>query len=230
VAFVKIVKKIIKHFVPKSILNRFRESFYATPPLSPLEEIKLLRGRLRNQHENKHHEKFIVIGDFTYGDPSIAYWDDKTSLSIGKFCSFAGGVTIMLGGEHHADWITTYPFNVLLNNFNNIKGHPHSKGNITIGNDVWIGSNAKIMSGVNIGDGCIIGANAVVTKDMPDYTICGGVPAKIIRKRFSDDIIEKLKDIKWWDWPDNEIIEIIPILQSENITTLIKQYEEKKAH
>ncbi|GMO34350.1 MAG: hypothetical protein Ta2B_14840 [Termitinemataceae bacterium] len=192
-----------------------------------LEEFIYLRNRLRQEKMAKHPEDFIEIGDFTYESALIMYWSEHHgSLKVGKYCSIANGVQIMLDGEHRHDWVTTYPFNSLLVNFDYIKGHPATKGDIIIGNDVWIASDTKIMSGVSIGDGCVVGANSLVTKSLPEFTICGGVPAKIIKKRFPDQIIEELKRIKWWDWSDKDICKTIPLLQSNNFENIIKYYEE----
>jgi acetyltransferase-like isoleucine patch superfamily enzyme len=152
--------------------------------------------------------------------PKVFFGGNK-KLSIGKFCSIADNVSIMLCAEHNVDWVTTYPFNYLLPSFAFIQGHPFSKGDITIGNDVWIGSDAKIMSGVHIGDGAIIAANALVTKNVEPYSIWGGVPAKFIKKRFSDEIIAKLLKLQWWNFPYEKLVEIIPILQSGNIQDLL---------
>lgn len=182
------------------------------------------------QLKEKLHEKFkkysenITIGDYTYGDFVIKKWDDKTELKIGKFCSIASGTIFLLGGEHRSDFITTYPFNALLKNFNYIEGHPHTKGDINIGNDVWIGSDAKILSGINIGDGAIVGANSIVTKDIPPYAIVAGNPSKIIRYRFDKDTINKLLKIKWWNFKEEELVKIIPLLQSNNIAKLLNYY------
>lgn len=120
----------------------------------------------------------------------------------------------MLGGEHNADWVTTYPFNALLKSFSEIKGHPKTKGDVIIGNDVWIADGVKILSGVHIGDGCVIGSNAVVTKNMPPYSICGGNPAKIIKYRFDEKTIDKLLKIRWWDWDTLHIYQAVPLLQN----------------
>jgi acetyltransferase-like isoleucine patch superfamily enzyme len=217
-----IVKKVV--YAPDKIANFYEHKHILS--LNSLEELKFLRAKLQRQHRANHPERFVSIGDFTYGNPAINIYDDKTSLKIGKFCSIAG-VTIMLGGEHRTEWVTTYPFSAFLHHFRHF-GYPQTKGDIVIGNDVWIGSGAKIMSGVTIGDGCVVAANAVVTKNIPDYCICGGVPAKIIRQRFSDDVVEKLKAISWWDWADEDICNVIPLLQSEDIAALIRYYEQKQ--
>lgn len=218
------INNIIKQIL-KEAKKLYRQRVHRS---NPLNELRLLRKDLGIGHKSLRSTTIVEIGDFTYGKPTIRYWDDKTSLKIGKYCSIAEGVTIVLGGEHRVDWISTYPFNVFLNSFSNIDGHPHTKGDVIVGNDVWIGSNAKIMSGVRIGDGCVIAANAVVTKDIPDYCICGGLPAKVIRQRFPDDVIEKLRSIRWWDWPDKDICKVIPILQSGDVAALLDYYENNK--
>jgi acetyltransferase-like isoleucine patch superfamily enzyme len=146
-------------------------------------------------------EKYL-IGDYTYGKPRILFENDETNLTIGKFCSISMDVTIFLGGNHRYDWNTTYPFNILSNDFpfaKHIKGHPSTNGNVIIGNDVWIGRGVTIMSGITIGDGAVLATNAVITKNVGPYEICGGNPAKLIKKRFDDENIEKLLDLKWWE-------------------------------
>lgn len=157
----------------------------------------------------------ITVGVHTYGVPNIFYWDEKTKLSIGKYCSIAEGVTIILGGQHRKDWVTTYPFNVFHYEWpaaKDIKGHPASKGDISIGNDVWIGQNALILSGVKIGNGSIIGAGAVVTRDVDDYAIVAGNPAKLIKYRFSQKTIAELIKLSWWDWPQEKIQQNVKFL------------------
>lgn len=186
----------------------------------------LVLKRITRDQANSYTNDFISVGDYTYGYPKVMCWDKDTHLYIGKFCSIGEDVTILLGGEHRSDWNTTYPFNALLENFYDIKGHPASKGDIIIGNDVWIASGAKIMSGVTIADGAIVAANALVTKDIPPYAIAGGVPAKVIKYRFSTDIIEKLEKMKWWNLNEKILAEIIPFLQSDNVDGLLHKIEE----
>ena len=150
----------------------------------------------------------VTVGKHSYGYPNVYAWDDKTRLTIGKFCSIAEGVTFLLGGEHRMDWITTYPFSAMGNVWVGaelIPGHPATKGDIVIGNDVWIGHGALILSGVRIGDGAVIGAGAVVNKNVEDYAIVAGNPAKFIRYRFDEGSREELKKLSWWDWPDEKI-------------------------
>jgi acetyltransferase-like isoleucine patch superfamily enzyme len=167
------------------------------------------------------------VGRNTYGHDGIKIiggYDEGTKLIIGKFCSIAEGVVVFLGANHRVDWFSTYPFGHIHDTtFPKVQkdhGHPATKGDVTIGNDVWIATNAVIMSGVRIGDGAVIGAYSIVTKDVPPYTIVAGNPAKQIRKRFSDDVIHKLLELKWWDKSDSEINEISDILCSNDIEKL----------
>lgn len=191
-------------------------------------DIEALRISLHEQALKEYANDYIFIGDFSYGNPDIRSWGEGSKLKIGKFCSIAEGVKIMLGGEHRVDWITTYPFNALLNRYSYITGHPKSKGDVIIENDVWIGTCATIMSGVHIGNGAVIGANALVAKDVPDYAIVGGNPARIIRNRFKHRIVKKLLKISWWDWKISLLADAIPILQSGNINELFKYYKVNK--
>ena len=152
--------------------------------------------------------KKFNIGEYTYGYPKVIFENEEANLTIGKFCSISVGVEIFLGGNHRIDWRTTYPFNSLPEYFpegNAIKGHPATKGNVVIGNDVWIGKNATIMSGVTIGDGAVIAAHSVVVKDVGDYEVWGGNPARCIKKRFDQTTIDQLKADKWWDWDIEKI-------------------------
>ena len=169
-------------------------------------------------------EKYSMyeIGEWTYGSPRILSWGEGATLRIGRFCSISGEVTIFLGGEHRVDWITTYPFNGLFEKANSIEGHPSTKGDVIIGNDVWIGMGASILSGVKIGDGAVVGAYSVVTKDVKPYEIVGGNPAKRIKFRFDETTIEELQKIAWWNWPKSQIEEAFPLLLSSNVNEFIE--------
>lgn len=172
-------------------------------------------------NQNTKYQKY-KIGDFTYGDPIID--DFGEDLTIGKYCSIARGVTIILGGEHNTHWVTTYPFNTIFESKKHIKDHPVSKGPIIIGNDVWIGTEAIILSGVNIGDGAVVAARSLVSKDVPPYSIVAGNPAKIIRYRFDEVTIENLHRLKWWDWPNEKVIDNAELLMSSKIDLLLKTH------
>jgi chloramphenicol O-acetyltransferase type B len=141
---------------------------------------------------------------------------------MGAYCSTGPGVQIFLGGEHRVDWLTTYPFSEFWEAAKTIKGHPYTKGDVNIGNDVWIGAEAIILSGVTIGDGAVIGARAVVAKDIPPYAIAVGNPARIIRQRFDEKTIEKLLEIKWWNWDDAQIEKFLPILLSQDFGAFLE--------
>lgn len=168
----------------------------------------------------------IDIGDFTYGEPFVALDCKGIKLTIGKFCSISKGVMFLLGEDHRTDWNSTYPFNVKIPEFSYIKGHPHSKGDILIGNDVWIAAGATILSGVSIGDGCVIGAGAVVAHSVPAYSIVAGNPAQAVKKRFSEEYTRKLLEMQWWDWNYQDIYNVVPLLQSNDIESLYQYYIE----
>jgi len=195
------------------------------------EKVRALE-RLRTEMRIKNAgwvQQCAEVGDFTYAtNPRIWTWGQDAQLYIGKFCSIGANVQFLLGGEHHTEWMTTYPFNVLLKDvYPSSETCAKTKGDIRIGNDVWIGNDAKIMSGVTIGDGAVIASSAVVTKDVPMYTIVGGNPAMHIRERFELDQIDKLIEMQWWLWPDDIIAEIIPELISGDVNGLYEYWVEE---
>lgn len=171
------------------------------------------------------------VGKYTYGHEGIKIMNfpgNDVKLNIGSFCSIASYVTIFLNANHRTDWITTYPFgHIHQNKFNgfNGDGHPSTKGDVNIGNDVWIGQNATIISGITIGDGAVIAANSHVIKDVEPYSIVGGNPAKLIKYRFLPEQIENLLKIKWWNWDDAKINNISKTLCSSNIDEFINIYK-----
>jgi acetyltransferase-like isoleucine patch superfamily enzyme len=162
----------------------------------------------------------VEIGRFTYGYEKIQIlqWGEGASLKIGSFCSIADPLTIMLGGNHRVDWITTFPFGHIFEEElggTEIKGHPATKGNVVIGNDVWIGRNATIMSGITIGDGAVIAADSTIVKDVGNYETWGGNPACKIKNRFNEDIVKELLNLEWWNLEIEVIKKIIPLLSKE---------------
>lgn len=181
----------------------------------------------------------ITVGDYTMyndfvNDPTqfeknnvlYHYPINHDKLIIGKFCSIACGTKFLFNSaNHNLNSLSTYPFPLFFEEWDlkkeNVTESWNNKGDIIIGNDVWIGYEAVIMSGVNIGDGAVIGTRAVVTKDVPPYTIVGGVSAKIIRKRFSEEVISKLLEIKWWDWNKEKIKNNIEKIKRGDIENLI---------
>ena len=157
----------------------------------------------------------VQVGEGTYGDPIVQWWNQDSKLVIGKYCSIADGVVFILGGEHRTEWKSTYPFNSFSKKWeapelNSIT--PATKGDIKIENDVWIGYGVIILSGVRIGDGAVIGAGSVVTKDVAAYSVTAGNPAKHIRWRFSESTIKLLLEEQWWNWPRSEIVKNVKTL------------------
>lgn len=155
---------------------------------------------------------------------NIHDWQQKGStLEVGAFCSIADAVQVFLAsGDHKPEFVTTYPFHKLWKTNQKIAGGQSTKGSVKIGNDVWIGREAVIMAGVTIGDGAVVGAHAVVAKDVAPYAVVVGNPARQIKKRFDDETIRELLDIRWWDLDDTAIDQLLPLLMSTDITTFMK--------
>lgn len=184
--------------------------------------IRLLLGRHKPMNQLKRYNRY-QIGYGTYGPPKIHDWGGS-QLTIGSYCSIAGKVQIFLSGNHRTDWVTTFPLNRRFPTWNHakkIQNETVSKGNVTIGSDVWIGYDSLILSGVSIGHGAVIAARAVVTKDVPPYAIVGGNPAKIIKFRFDDHTIASLLDIAWWQWEPERVEKFMPYLMHNDINEFI---------
>lgn len=182
----------------------------------------------------------IIVGDYTIyndfvSDPLLFeqnnvlyhYPINHERLVIGKFCSIACGVKFLFNSVNHTlKSLSSYTFPLFYEDWglekSNVATAWDNKGDIVIGNDVWIGYEAVIMAGVHIGNGAIIAARAVVTKDVPAYTIVGGVPARPIRKRFDEDTIHKLEALQWWNWPTEKIRQYLPNINKGNINELFE--------
>lgn len=183
---------------------------------------KLKKIFLKNSHISEYEKKKTCdrtihfkggkptkfqIGDHTYINGLTIYsWGELSTISIGKYCSIADEVSFIAGGEHHKDWVSTFPFSDRWRLNIKVPNEVLTKGNIAIGHDVWIGNGVTVLSGVTIGNGAIIGANAVVAKDIPPYAIVVGNPAKVIKYRFSQKVVLALLRIEWWNWAEEEII------------------------
>lgn len=149
----------------------------------------------------------LEMGAFSYGYPLVHYYGENTKVRVGKFCSIAGGVEFFLGANHPLKFITTFPFDVkFAGRFTPTTAYSISKGDINVGNDVWLGYGVTVMSGVSIGHGAIIAAKSVVTRDVPPYAVAAGSPAVVKKKRFTDEQIAALLKIAWWDWPLEKIL------------------------
>ena len=180
----------------------------------------------------------IIVGEYTMyndfvSDPTqfeknnvlYHYPVNKDRLIIGRFCSIACGAKFLFTSANHTlKSLSTYPFPIFFEEWNLDKKHVKSawdnKGDIVIGNDVWIGYEAVILSGVHIGDGAIIGTRAVVTRDIPPYTVVGGIPAKEIKKRFDEETISKLQQIQWWNWSFDRIRQFLPYITNGEVAKL----------
>ena len=199
--------------------------------------------------KNHVNAKHIIVGDYSYyagyyhGTPfedCVMYLDaaddhreshETDRLIIGKFCSIATGVKFMMGGTqgHNYEWIASYPLDFLDDDFDGYdkvapKGHKR-KGDTVIGNDVWIGAESMTMPGVQIADGAVIGSRALVTKNIGPYEIWGGNPARLIKKRFTDDQIQKLLQIKWWDWELTMLKDNVKLIRSNNVDALWTKFQ-----
>lgn len=172
--------------------------------------------------------------DFASNNVLYHYPINKDRLIIGKFCSIACGAKfIFTSANHTMSSLSTYPFPLFFEQWDTpvseVAAAWDNKGDIVVGNDVWIGYEAVILSGVHIGDGAVIGTRAVVTKDVEPYTIVGGVPAKPIRKRFDRETVRKLEDLRWWDLPDEQIKRLLPTIRGGDIEALLKAYRQQLA-
>lgn len=178
----------------------------------------------------------IKVGAFTYYsgyhhkhqfEECVRYLDKKRKdvdkLIIGKYCSIGSGAVFVMAGNqgHRMDWVSTFPFYFQANIFKASQNAYEKSGDTVIDNDVWIGSEAMIMAGVHIGSGTVVAARAVVTKDVPPYAVVGGNPAQVIKYRFDTETIAQLLKLKWWDWSEEEVKNVMPLICSENIEGLL---------
>ena len=180
----------------------------------------LTKDALENLVDKYGHE----FGNHSYGKPRVI-GGQFARLSIGKFCSIGQDVDIVLA-NHRTNLVSTYPFNMFSARWPTASGSrpDHvARGNIIIGNDVWIGAKAVILTGVQIGDGAVVGAASVVHADVPPYAIVAGVPAKIVGFRFSSVIVDQLLRIRWWDWPDQKLADMLPFMLQDDIAVFIHE-------
>ena len=177
---------------------------------------------------DQHDDTIVTVGRHTYPrNPRVIHFDSYSSrVTIGSFCSIAHDVVFLVNGEHHMEWVTTFPLRVKME----LPGAdaepvPMSRGDIGVGNDVWIGLGATILSGVTIGDGAVVGARAVVSRDVPPYGIVVGNPATLTSKRFDEAVIASLLRIRWWDWSDDVIAERADLICSSDVAGFVEQFD-----
>lgn len=174
----------------------------------------------------KYPARSFQFGRYTYGEPAAVFASTGGRLIVGAFCSLSASCTVVLGGNHRHDWVSSYPFPNFRAEFPTAYGRvPTHKGDILVGNDVWIGSYSHVLSGVSIGDGAVVAACAVVTKDVPPYAVVAGNPARIVKYRFPPEQIAALLRIRWWDWDKETIDREMDGLCSANIADFIARHD-----
>lgn len=206
-------------------------------PFKSYRESYIIKDVVKNRHiKAGRHSYYAGYHHQVNFEDNVLYLDEIDhnkyepgeidGLIIGNFCSIASGVKFMLCGTqgHNYHWIAAHPLHGFTDD--NFPGHSW-KGNTVIGNDVWIGYDSLIMPGIHIADGAVIAARSVVTRNVSPFEVWGGNPAKLIKRRFSDEEIEKLLQIKWWDWDDDKITKNIDLLRSSDIIALWKKFAEE---
>ncbi|MGL4975130.1 MAG: CatB-related O-acetyltransferase [Bosea sp. (in: a-proteobacteria)] len=199
----------------------------------------MLRKLINPTNETRVHLAHLIgrvggqfdIGRYTYGRPKVRFPESEARLTIGRYGSIADGIEIMLGGNHRTDWVTTYPFPAVRRMWPEADANTVTamgRGDVVIGHDVWLGSQALVLSGVKIGHGAVVAARAVVTRDVDPYTVVAGNPARVIRMRFSDTVIARLLASEWWTLPRAEVVRLMPLLLSSDVLAFLKNVEARR--
>ena len=170
----------------------------------------------RGQEKFRERYPGYEIGVGTYGLPVVHDWHEGATLRIGSYTSIADDVHVFLGGHHRTDWVSQYPFPVFLDEAKHIHGYGGTRGDVRIGNDVWLASGCTILSGVTVGDGAVVAARSVVSRDVSPYSIVAGNPARHIRYRFDQETREALIASAWWTWPEAEVRRVVHLLCSND--------------
>ena len=189
---------------------------------------KLQRKPARSVKEFRKKYPTFHIGENCYGVPVIRHEHENAKVTIAEYCSIARNVQIFLGGNHRTDWISTYPFQAFFTEAKHIKNMNITKGDVIIGNDVWLCQDCTILSGITIGDGAVVANGAVVTKDVAPYSIVGGNPAKHIRWRFNEETRQALLDSAWWNWPQEEVLKVVDLICSDDMSAYLDYAKNRK--
>lgn len=197
---------------PLQLLQRWQQRFKGLPVLQSYE---------RQQEKFRKKYPHYGLGAGTYGLPTVHDANEGTTLRIGAYCSIASGVQIFLGNHHRTDWVSSYPFPAFFEEARHIPDCGVSRGDVTIGSDVWLCANCTILSGVTIGHGSVVGTGAVVTKDVEPYAVVVGNPARTVRFRFDKETRLALLEAAWWDWSLAEVREVVELLCSDQVDNLI---------
>ncbi|GFM84899.1 acetyltransferase [Pseudomonas cichorii] len=190
-----------------NLLRKWREH-RERKALRNLSRLERVTQKLRNRYPQ------FSFGLGTYGDLRVHDWSEGTTLRVGAYTSIAMNVEVYLGGHHRSDWLSCYPFPAMIEEVAHIEDFGGSNGDVVIGNDCWICSHTKILSGVTIGDGAVVAAGSLVTRDVAPYSIVGGNPAKHIRWRFDEGMRRLLTESAWWNWPESEVRSVAHLLCS----------------
>jgi acetyltransferase-like isoleucine patch superfamily enzyme len=186
---------------------------------------RLLKLPASLHYQKLINEGWLTVGRYTYGKPVIdVYENSERKIFIGSFCSISKNVRIITGGIHPTNWVSTFPIRDYVGVDIPYDGMPTSNGEINIGNDVWIGTGVTIMSGVNIGHGAVIASGSIVTRDIPDYSISAGIPAKVVKYRFTETQISSLLKICWWNWDIQKIKDNIHLLNGDKIEDFLNSH------
>ncbi|HEY3325665.1 MAG TPA: CatB-related O-acetyltransferase [Novimethylophilus sp.] len=176
---------------------------------------------VRHQERFKQRYPMFSMGICTYGVPNVRHWDKISNLTIGSYTSIAQNVEIYLGGNHHTEWLTSYPFPAFFPERSKHKNYGIIPRDVIIGSDVWLCDDCKILPGITIGHGAVVATGAIITKNVEPYAVMAGNPAKVVKWRFDEPTRKALLESSWWDWPPEEILGIVDKLCSENIEEFI---------
>lgn len=206
----------------RKLLQRVKRWRERAKGITALQSYELQQEKFRRKYP--HYE----LGPGTYGLPFVHDANEGTTLRIGSYCSIASGVQIFLGSHHRTDWVSSYPFPAFFEEARHIPDFGISRGDVTIGSDVWLCANCTILSGVTIGHGSVVGAGAVVTKNVEPYSIVAGNPAKHVRWRFDEETRQALLDIAWWAWSMTEVRQVVGLLCSDQIQDFLVYARERR--